>query len=47
MITIGVALSTARPTFMLDSHLGEIVDIRDLAEVIWKKALLTVDLVRN
>ena len=39
---IGVALSTARPTFMLDPYLEEIVDIRDLAEVIWKKALLAV-----
>ena len=39
---LGVALSTGRPTFMLDPYLTEVVDISELARKSAKKAVLSV-----
>jgi len=37
-----LALSTGKPTYMLDPYLEEVIDITSLAEDLWKKSVLAV-----
>jgi len=37
-----LALSTCKPTYMLDPYLEEVIDVTPLAEDLWKKSLLAV-----
>jgi len=39
---VGVALATAKPTFMLDPHMNEVTDMQKAAELRRKKAILAV-----
>jgi len=40
--SIGVALSTGKPTYMLDPYLEELIYINKLADSFWKKAVLSI-----
>src|SRR5919112_6393176 len=40
--SIGVALSTEKPTYMLDPYFGEFISMNDEAEIIKKKSILSV-----
>jgi 2-(3-amino-3-carboxypropyl)histidine synthase len=39
---LGVCLSTGKPTFMLDPHLGEVTDVQPLADERLKRAILSI-----
>lgn len=39
---VGLALATAKPTFMLDPHMNEVTDMQKAAELRQKKAILAV-----